>query len=288
MLARSVGRYLAGFLRENCVFDDELTRRSRARRTEAIFAADHYESGEVIVKRGQLLDGRARAALDELKVRTEADGSKARSQEERFAAETAVRQLREEAARAEFESAHFSAQNRWLLSGLLLIALISSLAFWHLARARRRHSLLPVPTGRAGTAWTGSPAGDEEAAAWRARALSAEQQAAQASAVVRAGLLPQFARWLRERLVRGLLAERSHLLNTQETAELEMAELERRLAELQAPLEQRLRAYQERIAELEQELTAKGEENRELIKAKIELTRKKLASEQGQDPAKWN
>jgi hypothetical protein len=284
----AIARYLASFLRENCVFDDDLTRRSRARRTDAMFAADHYEPGQVIVKREQLIDGRARAALDELKARTDADGPKARSKAERLAAEAALRQLREQAALAEFKSEHFSAQNRWLLAGLLLIALISSLAFWHLARSRRRHSLLPVPAGRPGAVWTGPPAEGVEVAAWRERALSAEQRAAQASALVRAGLLPQFARWLRQKLVRGLLAERSHLLSTQETAELEMAELERRLAELQAPLEERLRAYQQRIAELEQELAAKGEENRELIKAKIELTRKKLASEQGQGRATWN
>ncbi len=148
--------------------------------------------------------------------------------------------------------------------------------------------MLPVPADHPGTVWTGQSAAGDESAAWKERALSAEQRAVQASEVVRAGLLPQFGRWLREKLVRGLLAERSHLLTTQQTAELEMAELERRLAELQAPLEQRLRAYQERIAELEQELAAKGEENRELIKAKIELTRKKLAAEQGQDQATWN
>jgi hypothetical protein len=84
------------------------------------------------------------------------------------------------------------------------------------------------------------------------------------------------------------MADRSHLLSTQEKAALELAQLEQRLARLQAPLEQRLRAYEERIADLERELAAKGEENRELIKAKIELTRKKLASEQGMDTVAWN
>ena len=80
----AVARYLAGFLRENRVFDDALTGRSRARRTEALFAADHYEPGELLVRRGQLIDTRARAALDELKARTGTDGPTARSPAERL------------------------------------------------------------------------------------------------------------------------------------------------------------------------------------------------------------
>ena len=71
-------------------------------------------------------------------------------------------------------------------------------------------------------------------------------------------------------------------------AERAVAELEQRLAKLQAPLEERLQAYEQRIAELEQELTAQGEEKRELIQAQIDLTRKKLAAEQGQDQVTWN
>ena len=55
-----------------------------------------------------------------------------------------------------------------------------------------------------------------------------------------------------------------------------MAEMERRLSELHAPLQERLRTYEARIADLENALVAKGEENRELIKAKIDLLRKQL------------
>ena len=55
----------------------------------------------------------------------------------------------------------------------------------------------------------------------------------------------------------------------------------RRLAKVQAPMEQRLQLYHQRIAELERELAAKGQENRDLIEAKIVLTRKRLEAEQG-------
>ena len=59
--------------------------------------------------------------------------------------------------------------------------------------------------------------------------------------------------------------------------------MERRLNELHAPLQERLRVYETRIADLEKALAAKGEENRELIKAKIEMMRKQLETERVQE-----
>ena len=67
-----------------------------------------------------------------------------------------------------------------------------------------------------------------------------------------------------------------------------MVELAERLENIHAPLEDRLKAYELRIADLEAELAAKGQENLELIKAKIETTRKKLEGERAQDSLNWN
>ena len=64
--------------------------------------------------------------------------------------------------------------------------------------------------------------------------------------------------------------------------------MEQRLEKLHAPLEERLKAYERRIADLERELAAKGEENRELLKARIDTARKKLASELAKGPTEWN
>ena len=60
-----------------------------------------------------------------------------------------------------------------------------------------------------------------------------------------------------------------------------MAALECRLEKVNAPLQERLRAYEERILELEKELAQKGQENRELIRFKIQLVRTQLASTKG-------
>ena len=48
-------------------------------------------------------------------------------------------------------------------------------------------------------------------------------------------------------------------------------------------LQERLRAYETRIAELEKALVAKGDENRELIKAKIVLIRRQLEAERSRN-----
>jgi recombinational DNA repair ATPase RecF len=50
----------------------------------------------------------------------------------------------------------------------------------------------------------------------------------------------------------------------------------------------RLRADEQRIAELGTELAAKGEQNLDLIKAKIETTRKKMEGERAQERPDWN
>lgn len=123
---------------------------------------------------------------------------------------------------------------------------------------------------------------------WAERALAAEARAEKATALLRARLMPQMARWMMGELIQRLLAHRSDLVHSQQRAEDDVAELEKRLEKIHAPLAERLAAYEKRIAELERDLAAKGEENRELIEAKIELARKKLATERAKDPLKWN
>src|SRR5207237_103014 len=61
----TLANYLGGFLKENCVFDVELTRQSRSRHAESLFSADHYEPGQILVHKGQIIDARIKAALEE-------------------------------------------------------------------------------------------------------------------------------------------------------------------------------------------------------------------------------
>jgi predicted RNase H-like nuclease (RuvC/YqgF family) len=84
---------------------------------------------------------------------------------------------------------------------------------------------------------------------------------------------------MRERIFQNLFRQRERLLTAQEKAEQEMRELEQRLGQLHAPLQDRIRAYERRIEELERELADKGEENRQLIGARIDVARQQLRME---------
>lgn len=62
----SIARYLASFLKPNCVMEAELTRELRAERTSKLLVAERYEAGQLIVKRGQTVNRKIKAALEQL------------------------------------------------------------------------------------------------------------------------------------------------------------------------------------------------------------------------------
>src|SRR5205085_5869600 len=117
----ALANYVATFVRENCIFDAELTRQGRLRQAESLFAADHYQPGQLIVQKGQIIDGRIRAALDELKAQIAADERNARAAVKQIRTEAELKDLQQRAALSEFKSKLFSEQNRWLLGGLIAV-----------------------------------------------------------------------------------------------------------------------------------------------------------------------
>jgi hypothetical protein len=175
--------------------------------------------------------------------------------------------------------------DHWLVAGLNAAALAGFLLWWRwMGRtSRQAEEFVPSPSERLPVA---APAADQHE--WRERALAAESREARATALLRARLLPQLARWMMTEVVQRLVTQRSELANCQRQAEQEVADLEQRLEKLQSPLGDRLKAYEKRIAELETELSRRDEENRELIEAKLALARKKLESERARQPLNWN
>ena len=111
---------------------------------------------------------------------------------------------------------------------------------------------------------------------WQERALAAEQRAAQATQVIRAGITPHLARLMKDQLVWTLRTQRNQMVSAQGSAATAMAEMEQRLEQIRVDFESRVGTYEQRIAELEQELATKTEVNRELIACRIEMTRKAL------------
>ena len=253
---RLEAKYLVSLLKPNCDVDAEVTQQPRRQRTEALVVTDRYAAGQVIAQRGQVIDRKAKAALDELQERA------------------ALGQLQQLLTSNREQAVQAPRQLHWLIGGLLAAVLILVLAVWHLARRRQPVSLLPMPVGNPDS--------------WQERALIAEQRADKAQAVLRAGVLSQLARWLSEHVVQRLISQRTRLLETQQIAVTEITELEARLEKVHAPLKDRLQAYERRIIELEKELAIKGEVNRELIKAKIQMVRKQLETEREKNRVELN
>lgn len=249
-------KFAARCLIENCFIESDLTLAARTRHTEALFVADNYQAGQIIARQGQLVDRKIMAALSQLQEKTVAG----RLQQQVAHEKDQVTQIRE--------------RTKWLVGILIAAAaLFCGALAWFLLRNRKPASLLPaVVTPNP----AGMPAADSE---WQQRAIAAEEKAAKAHEAIRSGVIAQ----LKDKAVASLAEQRSDMLEAQQAAALEMAELEKRLNELQAPLQDRLRAYESRIADLEKALVAKGAENRELLKAKIELMRKQLDAERAKD-----
>ena len=101
--------------------------------------------------------------------------------------------------------------------------------------------------------------------------MAAERRAARATEIVRQGLVPYLARILRDTLFRGVASQRTRLLQMQQAGALQLADLERRMARIQMQLQNRLTAYEHRIAELEKEVSAKEQANRELLATRDQM-----------------
>jgi hypothetical protein len=105
---------------------------------------------------------------------------------------------------------------------------------------------------------------------------------------VQSNLAPQIVEALKNAVVQELAAQRRELLAAQNTAAAELTDLARRLEAVQTPMLERLRAYENRIGELEKELTEQSKENRELLKLKIDLLRQQIETERGASRVNFN
>jgi hypothetical protein len=257
------GKFLGGFVRENCVCDENLTLQQRARRTDPILAADTYEAGGIVAKAGTLIDRKIKAALDELAGRTEAETVKAQAAEQQRRAELVAAELRRDASQANAQKQR-TEQRYFGVLILVSTAFVGLGGIWLSTRRRQsRPSELPVLAGP-------------------------RAQVAVGPAEVHAKLLPDFRNWLRHHFLRRLLQSNVALTEIQRQALLRVGDLERRLEDIKGPLQDKLRAYEERIAELECELQSKGAENRELLQATIKMARERLEAQRAREGVAWN
>jgi len=86
---------------------------------------------------------------------------------------------------------------------------------------------------------------------------------------VSASLVSALSQWLKQKLVRRLIADRAKLVATHQESTFKVMRVNERLARIEAQLKEQNQAYENRIAQLTEQLSAAKEENRELIRAQI-------------------
>jgi hypothetical protein len=161
----------------------------------------------------------------------------------------------------------------WIIVAALAIIIGLLVGLFLLLRSPRRSNLALVPAAK--SADSAAPSSDN----WRERALSAEALAAKQSQILDEKVGPELTEFAKQALVQGLYTQRQKLLETQKQAQSALADLELRLNELQLPVQERIHAYEKRIAELEKKLETRDDEMRELTQATLLLIRQKLEQE---------
>lgn len=168
----------------------------------------------------------------------------------------------------------------WCIVGALVV--ITGLLAWMIVMLRRSGlgssvALLPA----SGVALPKSGLLSEGDAEARIRAI--DSTAEPGNEALRQRIASELAEFAKQSLVQGLYSQRSTLVETQKRAQAELAELEARLASLHLPLQERIRAYETRIRDLEKELETRDEEMRNMIHATLLLIRERLEEEKAKD-----
>lgn len=285
-------RALAEMLVPDCAPDKNLTQAARDQAVNGLVVDNHFDAGQIIIRRGETIDSRTKAALDELneklmpgvltrqiaaeqaqELREEQQAQQEKeqaelalqqqqeAQQERDLAQTDAQReraqasaMQQQAMLAQSQERASHARNIWLATACVVISVIALVVLW-LSYRQRRTTVGPITV----------PA-----------TLS---RAEQKSPVVSSEFAPHLARAVKEALVQELAAQRREMLSVQQTATTEISELVRRLDQLQIPLQERLRTYEMQIQQLEKDLAVRTEENRELLKMKIEMMRRQLEAE---------
>jgi|GEM_PF-6876207 hypothetical protein len=217
----ALGRFAATFLRPNARPDPLAYERLRARQLDGIIVHDTYEPAQVIVRKGQSIDPAILRALTVLREKT------ALTRLQYVAAPTPV--IADPAASRSLAT--------WIGASLGAIILLLAGILWRLQRQAVHASSHP----------SSAPPPSSDASLWKQRALSAEAGAERARNALRSGALA----WLKTKVARTLFRQRNELLAVQQKAESEVRELEKRVENLQTPLQKRIEAYARRRTENE-------------------------------------
>jgi 7TM-HD extracellular len=265
---------LTVLLEPNCIPDADLTQLARDRAVSRAIVAEHYEAGQLLVRQGAVIDAKTKLVLDELNEKSpDSPGQQIATQDEALsqsqpmqstpavAMQNQTPQNTDQSVTMQNQTLKVFARNNWPIIALAISSILALFLLWRLILQRRNVSLLPA----------------------RATNLPAQNVV-----VSQADLAPQLARVVREAVVQELAVQRRELLVMQRIAATEIVGLVRRLDELQMTMQERVQAYEMQIQKLEQELAMRTEENHELLKLKIEMTRQQLEEERTHNRMDFN
>jgi len=204
--------------------------------------------------------------------------------EQQRKADAAALELKQAAMKAHLQRLDSEERYRMLLVVVVIGSAMAMVFSWMIFRRRQTTELLPVLASGEST----PVAVPSESVNSFVTCPSCNETIPVVSPAVRDGVLPELTRWFKQQFVQRLAGSAKMLVETQRLAALQVAELERKLQEVKGPIQERLKAYEQRIIELERDLEAKGAENRELLKATIRLARERLEAHRAHDGVSWN
>jgi hypothetical protein len=318
---QAAARFLAEFVRPNCFLDPALSQQLREGLAAATLATVRYEAGQVIVRRNEVVDTRARAALDALASRRAAGQKRVALAAARWdRVQSGLDRLDEWGARLRARAATLASRDVVVLA---VLALLPAGGLWwrsrrHAARrwrtprpasdptaytavvnpARNETTFLPARRSPPATVtWAAAPtpalpdapvpAQGGPPTNWREQMSAAEHRAEELMSMVRAGLAPHLARHLADKLVRELMAQRTALLQAHRAAEQEIGVVEARFTTLEKQLCQALDLHERRLRQLQADLAAKTEENRRLLQV-LAAAPRPVEADKAAEPASLN
>ena len=272
------GRALAAFIRPNCLPDAPFTELTRGTSVYQVVVSDHLDAGETIVRKGDVIDVKAKAALVALDNVLKAGTSNAPAP-----AVPPVSPPAPAARPTTSPAAVLPHGDSGVTVAKMSLALTNKPAAAAAAAPAGFLQLAPI-TILVGLLVSAALAGIRKFLQRRkqaaAKALAVVSPTGTLPVDVKGDLAPQVAQVVREAVQQELAAQRRELLVTQQAAAEEISALVRRLDQVQMPLQERVKTYEDRIRALETELAQRTEENRELLKLKIELIGRQMQTEQ--------
>jgi hypothetical protein len=299
-------RAMAEFIKPSCLPDAPLTQLARAEAVRQIVVAEHFDAGQTVVHWGDTIDEKTKVALDALNgkltpglLNAPVSGARGGVPPEEPAAQLARdpaspssivpqdaqaggAQLRNPSQVTPEPAWKVYARDAWPLAVVAVMILSVPILLWRYMTRRGKKNARPTAAVPVTT-----PAPGTTPAVAVAPAVVASAVMTPTIATLHAELAPQVAQAVREAVMQELALQRRELMLAQQVATDEIVALVHRLDQLQLPMQERLRAYEGQIQRLERELAARNEENRELLKLKIDMMRRQLERERAHTWKEW-